>query len=879
METQEKATDWRNNPACSLTAHDELGLFEDNSLKPHVNSPVHEEANLEEVITPTSLHHALTKGMQIRIDEAARNLQNSRSKQHTDSPLAGTELIRRIFRDEGVEDAISSRIPWPEQLKTAAHGRWNLRELMQREEIEDDVGANLNALRTTYLPEQGSKLELGCLEELARSLVGKQYATKQEDSVGDCGTPRRLEVDIARLKHEEAQLHGVSRENTRTEPKTTPRNQFTAESMIQGVQGQKGRIARTPQRQNHVHSSCPGDNCRNADTKEEDHKLSRGQAASLPNTRKSVLPNDFRYDYAAVRELEVNRGTDQDDLEVLLQFLTMKQQLRENSKTAVEEVVRTEAIVRELLARMKLDSDCSSSIDSDASIYFLPRSHAGVPIMDDGCGEGGRKRRDIQGRSVDTSDATVRNVLARLTFEDSADPNMVSVHQNQNTDCQISRSGIRRPPFVVPSSSKSGCLQRTAVCANTRSNSTSCIRNYVNQSVEQKVATSPSRNSEEARKRSKRSALGVSQSETCGTIQSIVGNATDVRSEEVDNVGSHGHIVETIGSSTVTGMETVDEPNCVTQVLGNAEHDGISNETNVPHVPRNGDGMPLVSAGNLESQSFTGNASAMTPWNYQRERQLPTGRNPQLASPNKRSTPNSPSSPEHRRQCRDSPTRKSSPNNKLSPLSSPQRQLKPRAAMATSKTTAAQLGSPKRPSPLSSPQRQQKSRPALATLISTAAHVGSPKPNKTLPKEEAYDMMSTSGISKPRSHDPDIFPAGMSEAVVQESIALAKDSSDPYADFRDSMLEMMQEKNLWQRQGEQQDLLQCFLHLNQPVYHRLIHQAFSDVISFGSPVNYPDKSLKKEPSNTHFSRRSSPSRQLNYDVTSQPYKSPVRKGG
>jgi hypothetical protein len=37
------------------------------------------------------------------------------------------------------------------------------------------------------MPKQGSR-ELGCLEELARSLVGKQYDTKQEDSLGDHGT-------------------------------------------------------------------------------------------------------------------------------------------------------------------------------------------------------------------------------------------------------------------------------------------------------------------------------------------------------------------------------------------------------------------------------------------------------------------------------------------------------------------------------------------------------------------------------------------------------------------------------------------------------------------------------------------------------------------
>jgi uncharacterized protein (TIGR01568 family) len=886
-------------------AYDELSPLENSLLKPHVNSPVNEDASQEEVIEQTSLHNALIKGMKLRIDEAAWNLQKSRSKQHNDSPIAGTELIRKIFKDVGVEELISSKTPWSEQLKTAAHVRWNLRDLMQREEIEDVVDANLNALRTEYIPKQGSR-ELGCLEELARSLGGKQYDTKQEDSLGDHGTPRRLELGIAKLKNEEDQLHCDCREDTKTEPNTTPRNQLIPESEIHGGQGQKGRTAiRVSPRQNHVHPSCPGDNCRNADAKEEDDKLFQGKA-SLPDTRKSVIPNDFCGDSAAVQELVVDWGTDRNDLEVLLQFLTMKQQLRENRKTDVEAVVQTEAIVRELLARMKLDINCPPSSDSDASNCFLPRSNAGDSVVDDNYDDGGRKRRE-QVRSIDTSDATVRSVSARSTFNDSGDPQVVAVHQNQNIDCR-SKPAIRRPPFVVPSSSKSQCSQRMAASTSTRM-TTSCVQNYVSQS-EYKAATSPSRNSEETRKRSRRSTVGARQPEACRTIQSVVGNAIDVGSEEVKSDGSQGNVVEA-GSSTVTGLETVDGTSGATQAMGSAEHDGLSYETKVPHGSPTEDAMSLVSARTLESRLFASNAPVMTPWNYQREKQLPGGHNVQLASPNRRSIPKSPSSPEHRRQCRDSPTRKSSPNNRPSPPTSPQRQQKPRAAMATSKSTAAQLGSPKRPSPLSSPQRQQKPRPAMATskstaaqlgspkrasplsspqrqqqkprpamatLISTAAQVGSPKPSKTLAKEEADHMMSTPIISTPGSHDPDIFPAGISEAVVQESIALAKDSSDPYVDFRDSMLEMMQEKNLWQRQEDLQDLLQCFLHLNQPVHHQMIHRAFSDVLSFDSPLRYSHQSSKKERSKVHFSRRSSPSRQLYYEV-SQPCKSPVRGGG
>ena len=845
MGIYEKSADSRNNPASPLAALDELSPLENDLLKPLVNSPVHEEASLKAVIEQTSLHNALIKSMQLCIDEGDWNLQ--RSKQYNDSPPARTELFRKIFRDKGVEEVVSSKATWPKQLKTAAYVRCNLRELMQREEVEDNMDENFNALRTSYTPSKPRSKELTCLEELARNLVGKQYDTKEEDSLGDHGTPTRVELGIAKLEHGEVPVHGVSQEDTKTESNITPRNQLIAESTIQGVQVQKGRIPRMASlRQNHVHSSCLGESCRNADAKEESDSLIQGKA-SLLDPGEFVIPHDFCNDSALVREPKMDWGTDRDDLEVLLQFLTMKQQLKENKKADVEVVVQIEAIIRELLARMKLVSDCSSS--------------------DDGYGERGRNE---QIRRVNTNDATMHNVLARLTFKDNIDPE-VTVHQNQNIDCH-SRTAIRRPPFVVPSSSKSQFSQRMA--GSTSTETTPCVRNYINQYEEPKVAKSPSRNLEEA-KRLRRSTVSERQPKSCRTIQSIVENAIDVGSEEVNSVGSHGNVVEG-GPLTITGTGNVDGTSGAIQVLGSIEHGGISTET--------GDAIPLVSARNLANRAR--NAPAMTPWNYQREKQLPIGRSLQIASPNKRSIPSSPTSPDDRRQCRDSPTRRSSPNNRPSPLSSPQGQQKSRPATTTSKSTAAQLRSPKRPSPLSSPQRhqnqlsspqrQQKPRPAMGTLISTVAHVGSPKPSKTLFKE-ADHMLSTTVISKPGSHDPDIFPAGISKAVVQESIALAKDSSDPYVDFRDSMLEMMQEKNLWQRQEELQDLLQCFLHLNQPVHHQLIHQAFSDVVSCSSPVSYPHKGLRKERSNAHFSRRSSPSRQLNYEV-SQPCKSPVRGG-
>uniref|UniRef100_A0A6N2MSI3 Transcription repressor n=1 Tax=Salix viminalis TaxID=40686 RepID=A0A6N2MSI3_SALVM len=55
--------------------------------------------------------------------------------------------------------------------------------------------------------------------------------------------------------------------------------------------------------------------------------------------------------------------------------------------------------------------------------------------------------------------------------------------------------------------------------------------------------------------------------------------------------------------------------------------------------------------------------------------------------------------------------------------------------------------------------------------------------------------------------------------VGDESVAVEKDSDDPYLDFRHSMLQMILEKQL----------LDCFLQLNSPYYHGVIIKAFTEI--------------------------------------------------
>ncbi|XAR64781.1 hypothetical protein NMG60_11008615 [Bertholletia excelsa] len=61
-----------------------------------------------------------------------------------------------------------------------------------------------------------------------------------------------------------------------------------------------------------------------------------------------------------------------------------------------------------------------------------------------------------------------------------------------------------------------------------------------------------------------------------------------------------------------------------------------------------------------------------------------------------------------------------------------------------------------------------------------------------------------------------------------ESLAVEKDSDDPYLDFRRSMLQMIVEKEIYSK-DDLKELLNCFLQLNSPYYHSVIVRAFTEI--------------------------------------------------
>uniref|UniRef100_A0A6N2LKT5 Transcription repressor n=1 Tax=Salix viminalis TaxID=40686 RepID=A0A6N2LKT5_SALVM len=60
------------------------------------------------------------------------------------------------------------------------------------------------------------------------------------------------------------------------------------------------------------------------------------------------------------------------------------------------------------------------------------------------------------------------------------------------------------------------------------------------------------------------------------------------------------------------------------------------------------------------------------------------------------------------------------------------------------------------------------------------------------------------------------------------SIACVKDSDDPFQDFKNSMLQMILEKNIYSK-DDLEELLNCFLELNSPCHHNVIVQAFTEI--------------------------------------------------
>ncbi|XVE54275.1 hypothetical protein DITRI_Ditri03aG0067700 [Diplodiscus trichospermus] len=81
--------------------------------------------------------------------------------------------------------------------------------------------------------------------------------------------------------------------------------------------------------------------------------------------------------------------------------------------------------------------------------------------------------------------------------------------------------------------------------------------------------------------------------------------------------------------------------------------------------------------------------------------------------------------------------------------------------------------------------------------------------------------------AKNRSCDMGVLPIEGTNKV-KDSFAVVKCSSDPYNDFRTSMVEMIVERQIFAAKDLEQ-LLQCFLSLNSHHHHRIIVEVFTEI--------------------------------------------------
>lgn len=122
----------------------------------------------------------------------------------------------------------------------------------------------------------------------------------------------------------------------------------------------------------------------------------------------------------------------------------------------------------------------------------------------------------------------------------------------------------------------------------------------------------------------------------------------------------------------------------------------------------------------------------------------------------------------------------------------------------------------------------------------------------TNPRSSLTSSTTTTTIS-----DEDLTSTTVSEAdthnkipkpstKLMNSIAVEKDSDDPHEDFRNSMLQMILEKEIYS-ETDLQELLECFLQLNAACHHHIIVQAFVEICeeTFPKKLNGDDREVSR----------------------------------
>lgn len=92
-------------------------------------------------------------------------------------------------------------------------------------------------------------------------------------------------------------------------------------------------------------------------------------------------------------------------------------------------------------------------------------------------------------------------------------------------------------------------------------------------------------------------------------------------------------------------------------------------------------------------------------------------------------------------------------------------------------------------------------------------------------KPNIVDPTSGPNFKRAGSREVGVMPL---QGKVKDTFAVVKNSSDPYNDFRKSMVEMIIEKEIF-GVNELEELVECFLSLNSPQHHRVIVEVFTEI--------------------------------------------------
>ncbi|GAB2300744.1 hypothetical protein Dimus_034781 [Dionaea muscipula] len=91
-----------------------------------------------------------------------------------------------------------------------------------------------------------------------------------------------------------------------------------------------------------------------------------------------------------------------------------------------------------------------------------------------------------------------------------------------------------------------------------------------------------------------------------------------------------------------------------------------------------------------------------------------------------------------------------------------------------------------------------------------------------------YPSSSSSDVVQQGLQDPYYVDGGFGREVGNKTVAVEKESEDPYLDFRQSMLQMIVENGIYSK-DELKELLNCFLQLNSASLHGVIIRVFTEI--------------------------------------------------